>query len=100
MQLKLADTAGEFLGRAGILAIFGFFATLKAMSIGALVASWPQGAGADKYLDLAAHGAGLAFLLLVLATTLVRFKPQATAQGWESRLSALLGTFLTLSLLA
>jgi len=90
---------GELLSKAGVIAVFGVFATTKAMTIGSLLASWAVTAVSDKYLDLAAQLAGLAFVLLILLTTLLRFRPTATAQGWEPRVSALLGTFLTLSLL-
>jgi protein-S-isoprenylcysteine O-methyltransferase Ste14 len=100
MEVLRVGTLGELLGKAGVIAVFGVLATWKAMAIGSVLAAWDTTAGADKYLDLAAQIAGLAFLLLILATTLFRFKPKATAEGWEPRLSALLGTFLTLSLVA
>jgi protein-S-isoprenylcysteine O-methyltransferase Ste14 len=94
------EAAGEFFAKAGLVAIFGVFAAFKAMAIRSLLASWEQTADANKYLDLTANIAAFGFVLLVLATTLLRFKPTQTAEGWEPKLSAIIGTFLTLSLVA
>src|SRR5260370_9193191 len=100
MQISRVDTAGGFVGKAGLIGIFGVFAASKAMAVRSLVASWGHTAGTDKYFELAAHVAAFAFVLLVLGTTLMRFRPRQTAEGWEPRFSALIGTFLSLSLVA
>ena len=98
MQTWLVERGGEFLGKVGIIALFGVFATLKAIAIWKLLGSWEQ--TTDKYLDLAGHIAALAFITLVLGTTLLRFRPNQTSEGWEPRFSALAGSFLSLSLVA
>jgi len=95
-----ANTVGEFFGKAGLLGIFGAFAALKAMAIKNLLGSWEQIPDTKNYLDLAAHLAAFAFVILVLGTTLLRFRPTQTAEGWEPKFSALIGTFLSLSLVA
>jgi protein-S-isoprenylcysteine O-methyltransferase Ste14 len=88
----------EFLGKAGLIAVFGVFAASKLVAVASSWASWEHTADLDRHLNLAAQLAGLAFILLLLGTTLLRFRPSRTAEGWEPRISALIGTFLTLSL--
>jgi protein-S-isoprenylcysteine O-methyltransferase Ste14 len=93
-------TNGEFLGKAALLSVFTVLASFKGMMLAKRLASWSQSEGVEKYIDVAAEIAGLAFLVLLLAMTLLRFRPSKTATGWEPRVSAILGTFLTLSLVA
>ena len=98
MQLAGLSTAGEFFGKATLLVIFGVFATLKTTTILRLLDSWRPDYGLDRYIEIAAQLAGLAFLVLVLGLTLLRYKPRATAEHWEPRFSALAGTFFALLL--
>jgi protein-S-isoprenylcysteine O-methyltransferase Ste14 len=98
MELSRFPSAGEFLGKASLLAVFGAFAALKAMVIRSQLVSWELGQSIEKYVELAAQGAALVFLILLLGLILVRFRPTKTAEGWEPRASALIGTFLSLAL--
>jgi protein-S-isoprenylcysteine O-methyltransferase Ste14 len=100
MQLSRLGAAGEFFGKAVLLAVFGMFAAIKTMAIKSQLESWGPDNGVDRYIGLAAQVAALAFLVLLLGLTLLRYKPRETAEGWEPRLSALVGTFLALSLVA
>jgi len=100
MQLSRLGTARELFGKACVLVVFSLFATLKARAIKIQLESWNPSRGAEQYIDLASHLAAFIFLVLVLTLTLLRFKPKETAQGWEPRVSALFGTFLSLSLVA
>jgi protein-S-isoprenylcysteine O-methyltransferase Ste14 len=99
MQLR-NEAVGEYVGKAVLIAAFGALTALKVMAIRSEWMTWEPSAGIEKYLSLAAHGTQLAFLFLVLGTTLLRFRPQRTAEGWEPRVSALAGTFLSMSLVA
>jgi protein-S-isoprenylcysteine O-methyltransferase Ste14 len=99
-ELSRNASAGEVLGKAILLAVFGVFAALKALAIKSQLGSWEPGQVVEKYIELAAQFASLAFLVLLLSLTLLRFRPQGTAGGWEPRVSALMGTFLSLSLVA
>jgi len=88
------------LGKACLLVIFGAFATLKAMAIKSQFESWELGQSLEKHIELAAQIAALVFLALLLGLTLLRFRPKQTAEGWEPRVSAWIGTFLAVSLVA
>jgi len=98
MQILHGDTLREFLGKAGLIAVFGVFAASKLMAVASSWVSWEPTADLDRHLDLAVQLVGLAFIFLLLGTTLLRFRPSRTAEGWEPRISALIGTFLALSL--
>jgi len=100
MRTAQYDRLAELAGKAILLVLFGVLATLKILAIKSQLASWNELQSADKYLDLATQVAALAFLCLLLILTLLRLTPKASAQGWEPRLSALFGTFLSVSLVA
>jgi len=85
----------EFAGRATLVAFFGMLATAKAMAFLSTLRRTEL-----NVLELASQVANLAFVLLVLCMAGIRLKPQRTSNGWESRLTALVGTFLPLLLLA
>jgi protein-S-isoprenylcysteine O-methyltransferase Ste14 len=89
----------ELCGRGALLAFFAFLWQHKALELWALITSWDQ-LGTAKYLDLAANLASLAFLVIVLGATIFRLQSSQSAEGWEPRYSAFMGSFLTLSLIA
>jgi protein-S-isoprenylcysteine O-methyltransferase Ste14 len=89
----------ELCGRGALLAFFAFLAHGKTLDLWLLITRWDQ-LGADKYLDLAATFASLAFLVIVLGATIFRLESVQSAEGWEPRYSAFMGSFLTLSLIA
>jgi len=93
-------SVGEVLGKASLLAIFGVFATFKTTAVSSRLMSWEPSQGIENHIELAAQVAALVFVVLLLGLTLVRFKPKETAEGSEPRVSALVGTFLSLSLVA
>src|SRR4030095_8469788 len=101
MQARRLGSMGEFLGKACVLALFGAFATFKAIGIKSQIETWgPETSNIERYVDLASHVAALAFLALLLILTVLRLGPKAAAQGWEPKMSALIGTFLSLALIA
>ena len=100
MDFPRLPSAAEFLGKACVLTAFGAFTTVKAMTIKYQLASWEQSQSPGNYIELAAQIAALVFLVLLLTLTLLRFRPTQTAEGWEPRASALIGTFLAFSLVA
>jgi hypothetical protein len=55
MQISRAGTARDFFDKAGLIAIFGAFATWQATAMRPRLVSWGRTADADKYLDRAAH---------------------------------------------
>jgi protein-S-isoprenylcysteine O-methyltransferase Ste14 len=85
----------DLIGRAVLVAIFGCVAALKAMAAFALLRNWPSIGAIQNALDFGSQLASLAFTMLIIFMTLVRLKPLHTAQGWEPRFSAFMGTFLT-----
>jgi protein-S-isoprenylcysteine O-methyltransferase Ste14 len=89
----------ELCGRGALLEFFAFLAHGKTLDLWLLIIRWDQ-LGADKYLDLAATFASLAFLVIVLGATIFRLESTQSAKGWEPRYSAFMGSFLTLSLIA
>jgi protein-S-isoprenylcysteine O-methyltransferase Ste14 len=93
-------SVGELLGKASLLVIFGVFATFKTMAVRSRLMSWEPSQGIENHIELAAQVAALVFVVVLLSLTLLRFKPKETAEGSEPRASALIGTFLSLSLVA
>ena len=91
---------GEVLGKASLFAAFGVFATFKAIAVKSQFMSWEPAQGIESHIELAAQIASLVFLVLLLSLTLLRFKPKETAKGSAPRISALIGTFISLSLVA
>ncbi|RVC64320.1 MAG: isoprenylcysteine carboxylmethyltransferase family protein [Mesorhizobium sp.] len=55
---------------------------------------------AARAIDVVADIAALGFLVLIVATTVARLPPVKTAQGVEPRVSALIGCFATVTLIA
>lgn len=85
----------DLIGRAILIAIFSSLATIKALVV--FDFAWRR-FPADEihvYLDFASQVAGLAFMIFITLLTLVRLKPIESSQGWEPRVSALIGSFLT-----
>jgi protein-S-isoprenylcysteine O-methyltransferase Ste14 len=86
----------EWTARAAIVAVFTAFAVLNLAGIAQLMPVDSAG----KLLIVAARFANFMFLILVAATALTRLSPVLKAKGVEPRVSALLGTFLSLGLAA
>jgi protein-S-isoprenylcysteine O-methyltransferase Ste14 len=85
----------EFSGRAVLVAFFGMVATTSVMSMVASVKNRTEG----NVLEFASQLANLAFVLLLLCLILTRLMPQRSSEGWEPRVSALVGTLLPLLVL-
>jgi len=99
-RITMLSTAGEFVGKAALVTLFAFLAVMKVASINGRLAVWNQGQGFEKYVDLSADVAGLGFLVLLVVLTTTRLRPNRTAEGWEPRISALIGSFLSFALVA
>jgi protein-S-isoprenylcysteine O-methyltransferase Ste14 len=88
----------DFGGRIAIVAYFTFAAGLKIAGLHAHIAGWATLPEDTRLLRLLSDIAVILFLLLVVATTLIRLKPIRSAEGLEPRFSALAGTFLLILL--
>jgi protein-S-isoprenylcysteine O-methyltransferase Ste14 len=88
----------DLLGRAAMTAYFTFGATLKAESILAMFSQ--QERSPAWALDVAANIASFGFLLLIVITTVTRLPPRNSADGIEPRISALIGCFAMVALIA
>lgn len=84
----------DLAGRGALIGIFGFVMTIKIAAVIALL----QKPESPKFLDLAANLASVAFICLIVAVTLIRLKPIGNAEGIEPRISALVGTGLSLAI--
>src|SRR5262245_44582611 len=84
----------DLAGRAMLIAVFGFVMTTKIDGIYRMLQN-PEG---PRFLDLAANLASRAFVMLVVGMTIVRLRPLRSADGIEPRISALLGTGMSLGL--
>jgi protein-S-isoprenylcysteine O-methyltransferase Ste14 len=94
---RLASFADLF-GRAGLVGYFSVLGTARILEIRSMIAEGRL--GVNEGLDIAAKSASLAFVALALAVTIVRLKPLQKAEGWEPRISAFMGAFLSFSLAA
>jgi len=90
--------ARDLIGRGAMTFYFTFGATLKAMSIVAMLSD--QDKSTAWVLDLSASIASLGFLLLIVYTTVTRLPPKNSAAGMEPRVSALIGCFAMVALVA
>ena len=95
----IRSAISELCGRGAMLAFFAYVAQGKMLDLCLLITSSDQ-LGTAKFVDLAANLASLAFLIVVLGATIFRLKSSQSADGWEPRYSAFMGTFLTLALVA
>jgi protein-S-isoprenylcysteine O-methyltransferase Ste14 len=93
-----AAEIGEFLGRVGIVACFTTVATLKGVSIAHLFANSSPIPGDNWLLVLLSNLASLVFVCLVVVVTVFRLKPSRRAQDIESRVTAMVATYLMLPL--
>ena len=96
MQIFRMNALGDFAGRFALVVIFAAMATHQVMALIALISS----PGELDFLDLAIRMASIAYVVLVVGLTIVRLKPIRSAEGFEPRLSALAGTFLSVVLVA
>lgn len=88
----------DLIGRGAMTAYFAACATLKALGVSAMAVLPDR--SLTWGLDLMANVASLGFLVLVVVTTVARLPPKNSAEGIEPRISALIGTFATVTLIA
>ena len=88
------NRVGDLAGRIALVTIFATAAINQTLGVIALFADY----GEPRFLDLATRLASIAYVVLVLSLTIVRLKPIRNAEGFEPRLSALAGTFLSIAL--
>jgi protein-S-isoprenylcysteine O-methyltransferase Ste14 len=92
----------DLIGRATLALLFSFGAIKKLCAIAGFLHDLSiHHQSAAQWMHLAVHFTTLAFILLIVITTLIRLRPLKTTDGFEPRVSALAGTFLagTLGLL-
>jgi protein-S-isoprenylcysteine O-methyltransferase Ste14 len=86
----------DFVGRMVLVCIFGASATNQILGA---IAVFEKGSETGL-LDLAIAFFGILFTAVVLGLTIVRVQPVRSAIGFEPRLSALVGAFLAVGLVA
>src|SRR6476659_3026304 len=84
----------DWTSRAAVVVIYGGFALISVASVPRLL---PLDS-VHKLLMIAASIANVLFLGLVARTTITRLVPIQKSKGIEARISALLGTFLSITL--
>ena len=87
--------AGDLLGRIAIVVVFGMGISAKVRAIYGNALEWLAASPDFEMLMLLSELASLAFLILVVSTTIIRLKPLRSAEGVEPRFTALAGTFAT-----
>ena len=93
MKIQIED----LIGRIALISVITFFAILGLIGLEKLLANpWSH----DSWLlDLVVKVAGLLFMLLIVATTLIRLPAKNTAAGLQPRISAIAGSFLAMTLI-
>jgi protein-S-isoprenylcysteine O-methyltransferase Ste14 len=94
MDTSRVNKIGDFVGRTALVVIFAAIATNQTLAVIALYGD----SGEPGFLDLATRLASIAYIVLVVGLTIVRLTPIRNAEGFEPRLSALAGTFLSIAL--
>lgn len=84
----------DLVGRAVLIGIFAFVATAKIISLITLL----RESESLRILDVAAYMASIAFVALIVVMTFLRLKPISSAEGVEPRISALVGTGLSMTI--
>lgn len=93
MMSKIED----FLGRSALIIVFLFFGLLALENLVTMFSDpWSH---EHWLLDVLNRCASYVFMMLVVSMTLIRLPAKGTAQGIEPRLSAIAGTFTTLTLI-
>jgi protein-S-isoprenylcysteine O-methyltransferase Ste14 len=95
--MTLSAGARDLIGRATMAAYFTFGGALKGASI---VEMFREERTASWALDLLASVASFGFILLIVANTVIRLPPKRSAEGIEPRVSALIGCFAMVTLIA
>lgn len=98
MKSPQSARLGDLLGRVGIVTWFTHDAILKAFAIYADVLAWLANAPDSSALRILSQTGNLAFLALIVATTIFRLQPLQSAEGLAPRIAAFAGTFALLFL--
>jgi len=96
LMVPRIDKVFDFVGRFALIGIFGALATNQTLGAIAIFAK----ASETRLLDLAIAFASIFFTVVVVGLTILRIEPIRSASGFEPRLSALVGAFLSVSLVA
>ena len=90
--------AHDWLSRAAVVLVFSVLVLASVHGALQVALDWGHQPLDRTLLQIAARASNALFLALVAATAVTRLRPLRKAQGIEPRLSALLGTFLLMSL--
>jgi protein-S-isoprenylcysteine O-methyltransferase Ste14 len=97
-QSPIDDSVCDWLSRATVVLVFTFSAFACVSGALQIALQWEHQPFDRTLLDLAASISRGLFLALIATTTVTRLRPLRKAAGIEPRLSALLGTFMLVSL--
>ncbi len=92
------SSAHDWLSRATVVLVFSLLVLASVHGALQVALDWEHQPLDRTLLQIAARASNALFLALVAATAVTRLRPISKAQGIEPRLSALLGTFLLMSL--
>jgi protein-S-isoprenylcysteine O-methyltransferase Ste14 len=91
-------SAQDWLSRATVVLVFSLLVFISITGVLQAVVDWERRPLDHTLLHVAARASNALFLALVAATAVTRLRPLRKAAGMQPRLSALVGTFLLMSL--
>jgi len=92
-SVRIAQYA-DLAGRAALIVFFTYVMVMNGLGIVGMF----HLEGGPNPLELASRLASLAFVVLIVGLTIFRLKPVKSAEGLEPRISALLGTGLSIGM--
>jgi protein-S-isoprenylcysteine O-methyltransferase Ste14 len=95
---SIDDSARDWLSRAAVVVVFTILVFASVGGALQIALDWEHQPLDRTLLYIAASASRALFMALIAATTVTRLRPLRKAAGIEPRLSALLGTFLLVSL--
>jgi protein-S-isoprenylcysteine O-methyltransferase Ste14 len=93
--LRMNDAA-DLVGRIALVVTFTAMGTYQIVAFFALLGNSVE----LDFLDFTIRLASIAYVSVIVGLTIKRFKPMRSAGGLEPRFSALVGTFLSVALIA
>jgi protein-S-isoprenylcysteine O-methyltransferase Ste14 len=94
----VGTSTSDWLTRAVVIVVFTLLAVVSVNGVFQAVINWADQPLDNKLLSITARISSALFMALVAATTVTRLRPIRKAAGIQPRVSALLGSFLLISL--
>jgi protein-S-isoprenylcysteine O-methyltransferase Ste14 len=97
-RVRIDGSVQEWLSRVTVVLVFSLLVFVSVVGALQVALDWEHRPLDRTLLHIAARASNALFLALVAAAAVTRLRPLRKAAGMEPRLSALLGTFLLMSL--